>query len=611
MKLATSRSGIVLVLAALLQACGGGGGGGDGDGNGAGAAPRLTLSTTSISAAATPGDDHPFGSVILNVSNAPAAGLFVFYSGTDTGLLGVTLNSGIGAGTLSILFRGAGSLQNGTYNDTITIRVCRDDPCTSQISGSPATVTTTYVVSGTGTSTVSADPGSIQYTTDTDDLAARQETVRLTLVGAPHSGVFVDVDHTSNVIQQVRQRSTSLTLVELDITFRPGIELGPTDFSDTIDITMCYDLSCVREVEGSPITITADVAVFMPSEPGVPRLEVTSRQALAHDIIDAEFSNALNRIVMIGQFPVNALYVYDAATGTEHQQPLNWVPISVSVAPDGLTAAVGHDAQISIVDLTTVGQAGAPAPTILDVGSDVNDVVLDGNGYVHVLPRLGDRVEIHSVQVSTNTEQLSTGRQIWAGARGRLHPSGDYLYTANARISPDDLEKWDIGSGAAAWLYDSPYHGDFMMCNELWIPESGSIILTACGHAFQSSTDPAQDLLHVGSLEMYEAGSLPFRIRSLSHAAAQGEFAVVEHDFLRCVLLPGSEICYTHLAYFEDASLDRLDFYTFAPVRVNGRDYAQQGLFVFHDAVGTDKYVLSKLLGAPGPDLEYYLSVVP
>lgn len=609
MSSAIARMGVTLALVALLQACGGGGGGGGGGGSGSG--PRLTASATTFSESATPGQAAPLRSVVLTVTNPPAAGLFVQIAATTSGIHFPGFEPGVGAGTVNVLFRSPGSMQNGTFNDSITIRVCTDDQCRSQIAGSPVTVTTQYVVSGTGTSTVSPDRSSIQYTTDLNEITNRQEFVQLTLDVAPDSGVFAHVSHTSNAIQRVTHRVATLTLVELDIRFRSGAELGSGDFSDTIDVTLCYDVTCARLVEGSPLTISTAVSVFMPPEPGVPPLMVTSREALPHDVIDAEFSTALNRVVMVGRWPVNALYVYEVATGTEHEQPLAAVPTSVSVAPDGLTAAVGHDGAITVVELGSVGQPGAPAPILLDVSTTVDDVILDGNGYVHAMPRTDTAVAIYSVEIATNTERVSTGSPVHPGSRARLHPSGDYLYTANKGVSPDDIEKWDIRPGAATRLYDSPYHTDFLVCHDLWMHESGSAIYTACGNVFQSSTDPAQDLLQAGALEMYQAGSLPFRIRWLDRSAVRDEIAVIEHDYLRCVLLPGSAPCYTHLAYFDGASLDRLDFFTLAPFRVDGTDYAQQGLFVFHDAVGTEKYVLSKLLGAPSPDQEYYLSIVP
>ncbi len=51
--------------------------------------------------------------------------------------------------------------------------------------------------------------------------------------------------------------------------------------------------------------------------------------------------------------------------------------------------------------------------------------------------------------------------------------------------------------------------------------------------------------------------------------------------------------------------------YSIAPVTVNNVAYAQRGLFVFHDAIGTNKYLLSRLVGAPDPAAEYNLSVAP
>ena len=115
-------------------------------------------------------------------------------------------------------------------------------------------------------------------------------------------------------------------------------------------------------MQGSPFSVSSTFTVGTVPEPGVTPLDVASRVALPHDVIDAEFSKTLNRIVMVGNYPANALYLYDPASGTEQQQALSAIPIAVSISPDGLTAAVGHDATITVVDLTMVGQPGAPAP---------------------------------------------------------------------------------------------------------------------------------------------------------------------------------------------------------------------------------------------------------
>jgi hypothetical protein len=513
-------------------------------------------------------------------------------------------------GTLTINFRSPGSLQNGTYSDSIQLRVCTEQPCVTQISGSPATVSTSYVVSGTGTSTVTLDRNSVEVATDTSDEFARAETVRLTLSVAPASAIHVQTNHTSNAVQSAYYRTLSNTLTEVDIRFLSGQQLAPDNFSDTVEITICYDSSCARQVQGSPFTVSASIAVAAATEPGVTPLAVASRVALPHNIIDAEFNKALNKIVMVGSYPANALYVYDVATGTEQQQPLNSSPTTVSISPDGLSAAVGHAALITIVDLATVGQPGAPAPILLDVSTEVFDVILDGNGYVHVLPRLSQGGGIHSVRIATNTEQVSTGRTIWPSTRGRLHPAGNHFYTMRSG-TPDDIEKWSISSGGAAWLYDSAYHGEYEMCRNLWFDESGATIYTACGNTLRSSEVQTQDMVFAGALELSPSNFYGWRIQSLSHSAAQGEIALIEYERYNCEQVPTTDPCFEHLAFYESASLNRLAVNSIPPVTVNDVSYAQRGLFVFHDAIGTNKYLLSRLDRVPNPNAEYYLSVVP
>lgn len=609
MKLAVSRSGAILVLASLLQACGGG----SSDGvPGSGSRPRVSISATNVSVSATPGEITPVRTVTLTATNPPAAGLYVegAYSAAGIETLDFVGNSAT-QGTLTITFRSPGSMQNGTYPDTIELRVCTEQPCVNQVSGSPLTVRTSYVVSGTGTSTATIDRSSVQVSADAGEFSGRTETVRITLAPGAPAGVYMQTSHTSNAVYQVIYRNVSSTITDVDIYFRAASLMSAGLHNDTVNITVCYDSTCVRSVQGGPFTVSTSLSVGAAQEPGVTPLTVSSRVALPHNIIDAEFNKPLNKIVMVASYPANALYVYDVATGTETQQLLNRLPTAVSISPDGLTAAVGHDALITVVDLVTLGQPGAPPPILLNVSAVVFDVILDGRGYVHALPRVDQWVAVHTVHIATNTELFSTGRSLRAGSRGRLHPSGDYIYDANNGLSPDDIEKWDIRGGAAIGMYDSPYHGDYGMCGNLWFNEPGSTIYTACGNTFRSSEVQAQDMVYTGALQLSPSNFYGWRIRSLSQSAAQTEIALIEAELYHCDLVPGSGPCYEHVAFYESDFLNRLAVYSIAPVTVNNLAYAQRGLFVFHDAIGTNKYLLSRLVGAPDPAAEYYLSVVP
>ena len=611
MKLAVSRLGATLLLASLLQACGGGG---DGGGNlpGGGSSTRLSVSATNVSVSATPGEVTPVRTVTLNVTNPPAAGLYMegTYSASGIDTLDFVSNSA-SQGTLTITFRSPGSLQNGTYPDSIQLRVCTEQPCVTQISGSPANISTSYVVSGTGTSTATIDRGSVQVSADAGEFTGRTETVRITLAPGAPAGIYMQTGHTSNAITQVSYRNVSSTVTDVDIYFRAASLMGGGLYNDTVNITVCYDPTCVRSVQGGPFTVSTSLAVGAAQEPGVTPLTVSSRVALPHNVIDAEFNKPLNRIVMVASYPANALYVYDVATGTETRQLLNRLPTAVSISPDGLRAAVGHDALITVVDLATVGQPGAPAPIVLNVSAVVFDVILDGRGYVHALPLVDQWVQVHTVHIATNTEYFSTGRSLRAGSRGRLHPSGDYIYDANNGVSPDDIEKWDIRGGAAVGMYDSPYHGDYGMCGNLWMHEAGTTIYTACGNTFRSSEVQAQDMVYSGALQLSPSNFYGWRIRSLSQSVAHDEIALIEAEWYHCDIVPGSGPCYEHVAFYESDFLNRLAVYSIAPVTVNNVAYAQRGLFVFHDAIGTNRYLLSRLHGMPNPNAEYYLSVVP
>ena len=607
MNLAVSRTGALLLIA-LLQSCGGGGGGG-GDSN---SRFRVSYSATSAVASATPGESAPFREITLTLNAPTSEGLYVEMSHSENGIDDLAFNSAnVTIGILSIYFRSPGSMQNGTYTDTIQVRVCREQSCVTQIAGSPATITTSYTVSGTGTSAISLDRDSIQVAATADDQAARIETVRLTLSAPAPSFIHVQANHSSNAIRQITSRSVTNISIDVDIAFAPGQDVGVGTYDDTITLRACYHLTCVREAQGSPFTISTSLVVGPGAVPGVPPLDVLSRVALPHDVVDAEFSKALNQIVMVGSYPSNALYVYDVATATERQLPLNRRPTAVSVAPDGLTAAVGHDALITVVDLATVGQPGAPTPTFLDVSIVVFDVILDGNGRVHALPGGSQFGRIHTVDIATNTESLSTGIPMSGRSRGRVHPSGDYIYAADNGLSPDDIEKWDVRQAVAAYLYDSPYHGDYRMCGNLWISEAGSTIYTACGNAFRASTVQAEDMVHAGQMELEVLNTIPNLIVSVSESAALGEIALLEYDRARCDFFQSLGPCYHYLAYYESGSLNRLARHTLGQLAIGGVPYTQHGLFLFHDAVGASKYLLSRLDGMPDPAAEYYLSVVP
>jgi chitinase len=206
-------------------------------------------------------------------------------------------------------------------------------------------------------------------------------------------------------------------------------------------------------------------------------------QPLNHRVVDAEFSRPLNRLVTASAMPKNQLHIYNPWTKEDVAVDLTLAPSCVSVSPDGKFAAVGHDAYVSHVRLT------APASSLKTIPVDcvVSDIVLAGNGYAYAFPAADPWVYIRCINLSTAAVTLNTGGYVRERTQANLHPGGKAIYGADNGGSPSDIEKYDIESGMASLLYDSPYHGDFDLCGDLWISQDGSSIFTKCGNVFHSS----------------------------------------------------------------------------------------------------------------------------
>ena len=438
-----------------------------------------------------------------------------------------------------------------------------------------------------------------------------QESVTISTADLTGQETYISASHTSKAIAAVVKTRLSSTKTRLDIQFVSASSLPLGQYDDTIQVQICYDVGCTAPISSSPIIISTSYTVTddAPEEPEVDRLTVLSRKALAHNVVDAEFSKSLNAIVMVSSWPQNALHVYNMTTGIEKQVLLVKAPTAVSVSPDGTTAAVGHDALISHVDLSTVGLANAAAPKQLNVSTNVFDLVLDGHGQVHAMPAADQWESLHSVNIATNTEALVDWR-LYAGAHGKLSTAVDAIYTADNGLSPSDIAKWKLdGSGQASYMGDSPYHGDYAMCGNLWMSEDGITIYTSCGNTFRASNTTGQDMIYSGALALSPA-VYGYRILSLSESSALKEVALIEAEAYNCQILNNNAGCYNHLNLYASQSLNQTAKYALSPVAVTGKNYAQRGVAVFHGANGQGLFLISRLAAMPDPGAEYYLSVV-
>lgn len=301
------------------------------------------------------------------------------------------------------------------------------------------------------------------------------------------------------------------------LTYQWSFVSKPEASAATIENAMSSRARFIPDVVGRYVVSLSVDDGLDASEDTVAITAVVDRPTLDHGFLDAEYSEQLSRLVMVDASP-DRLYLYDPVSEAEESVDLSVPPTSVSVGPDGLYAAVGHDARVTYVDL-----ANAEVVAIHEVQVEVLDIVLAGNGFAYLFPTRDQWTDLWALDLSTGEEFQGTAT-IYAGTVGRLHPSGKYIYGANNGLSPDDLEKYDIQGGVATMLYDSPYHGDYPMCGDLWVSREGARIFTKCGYVFRASESQAQDMTYNGHLQNVEF------IGSLTHLESRGEVALIQEN---------------------------------------------------------------------------------
>ena len=311
---------------------------------------------------------------------------------------------------------------------------------------------------------------------------------------------------------------------------------------------------------------------------------------LPEEVVDAEFDDLRGQMVL-GSASHDSIVLLDAGDAGTQRVSLGGSPVAVSVSPDGSEVAVGGIEDISIVDL------GSNTVTSVQSSSTfVHDVVHDGAGNVHVFPDDYGSTNIHTLEIATGTVRISSGYSIRSDTNARLQPGKQVMYGSYTTASPIDIERYDIDGAKAVHVYNSPYHGDYPMCGNLWFTEDGSKIITACGHLFSTSDVRELDMVHYDRLEENLNGDFDVpKIVNADHSATLEMIATVEevrvgyyydHTFNRTIRLYNSNnmdlIREMGVPHYDDGDGPR----------------EMQPLFVYFQPGSGDPLVVMDILGA-------------
>jgi hypothetical protein len=208
---------------------------------------------------------------------------------------------------------------------------------------------------------------------------------------------------------------------------------------------------------------------------------------------DAVYSPTLERIVALAGYSV---FLLDPTTLQSVEIRLPGLSVSLSLAPDGTTAAVAQYDSVSIVDL----QRQSVTATISTMTTEGGNVVMAGNGFAYLFPRRYGEGDIDSVEIAAAKAHGPAGT--FDGIEfAKLHPDGKSIY-GMIGVSPGRLGVADISGGIGTGFREQLEHGDHVKGGNLWISPDGTDIFTGCGTAFRAAPGTADDMTYRAALPM-------------------------------------------------------------------------------------------------------------
>ena len=596
---------LVLSLLLILYGCGGESGSRGGTSSGA----RISASTNELNVAAS-NIEITQESLTITLSNLPDNGIFIGARAINTLTISELdiFQTAENRASLFVNFPVGGSLSAGVHENSIEVLACIDENCNQQISGSPLIITTKLTVTK---GRISVSQTNIDVTRSkfdrTDSINRDISEVLIDMTGESLQGLTVYAEYEQNGYNQSPSGISELSVqsqienskIRVEFNHLTPEYLNAGTYSDTIYVKACYDPSCNYHVPGSPLEVTSNYTINYNPPSDIPIASIPQRKELNHNIIDAEYSDALNAIVMVSSQPENALYIYDTVTNQTKAIHLDLVPTAVSVAnlDDGKRIAIGHDARITVIDVDAINH-DVVAKNLLNTSIDVFDLVIKDDA-VYAISSTGQWSNLSQVTISNNQEMIFTQELIREHSTIKLDASGNSLYVND---DGNSFNKFSIEGGVLSHLYRSDYTINYNLGDRLWMSEDGKKIYTTTGNTYLTSTTQSQDMKYSGLMALGKSTDDFFnkRVISVSDSKEINEVAVVERDFVvTCEIDSFERPCFADIRRFDNDFLTDKGVYGLPAFIINNEQFIETPKYVFHNAAGTRLFALSTLLGAP------------
>ncbi|MBX0328140.1 protein kinase [Oscillochloris sp. ZM17-4] len=352
---------------------------------------------------------------------------------------------------------------------------------------------------------------------------------------------------------------------------------------------------------GTPAAVSRPAASNWPTPAPAPAARpplptvIGEVQPLPYRVLDAAYSPAIDRLLLI-QESTASLFIVNPIDGSTQEVDLPKPATALAISRDGARAAIGHDARVTIVDLRS-GQVEKS----LELSAQASSLVLADNNRVYVSPARDQWSAIHAIDLSSGREVLGQSNQIYAQTQLALGPDSASLYTADRGLSPSDIAHFDISGDAPVALYDSPYHGDYEMCGDLWVAPEGHKIVTACANVFRAAPERERDMTYTGSLSPLKGVADAAFVTETGTIAALPRFAYADE---------GRVADQNEVYFFEYETLNPEGVVTLPDFKSGVTTYRSYGRHIFASGDGKSFYVIVQT-GRPATEPKPTIGYVP
>ena len=309
---------------------------------------------------------------------------------------------------------------------------------------------------------------------------------------------------------------------------------------------------------------------------------------LKTNVIDAEYSKNKESIVYISSNP-SILTLFNTSTEQSESISLNYTPTCVSVAQDGETAVVGHNGHITYVNLISKSIINS-----YSISCNALDIVLGNNKWAYVFPKDGQWTYIRSINLNLSYDNESNRtiyNQIHEGTLGRLHPSGNYIYSAND-LSPSTIKKVYIPNGDITNTYESKFEGGYSTHPNIWFSEDGRRVFSEKKIVLKTSDINSLDMSYNGKIEP----NVNSFIKWLDFSTLKNSIYVIafEGDYSYQKIIP---YIFTYdasnLVFKKKLELEKIFL---SDDKGGGTNYTSEPNFVFSNSLENRLYALTKVV---------------